>query len=79
MASFTAEDIIDIVHGRLAMGMMPDEGGAICTDSRTIQPGDWYLALHGEKNLTGTVFFGDAFASGCNSGCIVEDRPALTQ
>jgi UDP-N-acetylmuramoyl-tripeptide--D-alanyl-D-alanine ligase len=71
-AQFTAEEILDIVGGRLAAGMMADEPGRICTDTRQVGEGDWYLALSGEK-FDGHDFLGDAFSSGA-IGAIVEER-----
>jgi len=71
-ARFTGEEIMTITSGRLAAGMMPDEDGAICTDSRRIQEGDWYLALSGER-FDGHDFIGDAFSAGAR-GAIVAER-----
>jgi UDP-N-acetylmuramoyl-tripeptide--D-alanyl-D-alanine ligase len=69
---FSAEEIIEITQGRLACGLMPDEAGSICTDTRIIQEGQWFLALCG-KFFDGHDFIGDAFAGGA-IGCIVEAR-----
>jgi UDP-N-acetylmuramoyl-tripeptide--D-alanyl-D-alanine ligase len=71
-AQFTCEEILEICEGRLTAGMMPDEAGAICTDTRKVKEGDWYLALSGEK-FDGHDFLGDAFASGA-MGAIVAAR-----
>lgn len=72
-AQFTAEEIIEITGGRLAQGMMPDGTGAICTDTRQITDGQWYLAFSGER-FDGHDFLGDAIAAGA-IGCIVAERP----
>ena len=73
-AKFTGEEIAEITSGRLAAGMMnDDEPGAICTDTRAIKEGDWYLALVGEK-FDGHDFLGAAFAAGA-VGAIVAERP----
>jgi UDP-N-acetylmuramoyl-tripeptide--D-alanyl-D-alanine ligase len=69
---FTAEEIIEITQGRLASGLMPDEAGSICTDTRVIEEGQWFLALCGET-FDGHDFLGDAFAGGA-LGCIVQER-----
>src|SRR5262245_326034 len=73
-AQFTGEEIIEITAGRLAAGMMEDAAGSVCTDTRQISEGDWYLALSGEK-FDGHDFLGDAFSAGA-AGAIVEERPA---
>jgi UDP-N-acetylmuramoyl-tripeptide--D-alanyl-D-alanine ligase len=71
-AEFNAEDIIDICGARLAQGLMPDGAGQICTDTRALQEGQWYLALSGET-FDGHDFLGDAFAAGA-VGAIVGER-----
>lgn len=70
--TFTAEEIIELTQGRLASGLMPDQAGSICTDTRILQEGQWFLALCG-KVFDGHDFIGDAFAGGA-IGCIVEVR-----
>ncbi len=71
-AVFSAEEILEIVDGRLAAGMMPDEAGEICSDTRALSEGQWFLALTG-KEFDGHDFLGDAFSAGA-IGCIVEER-----
>ena len=73
VARFSAEEVLDIAEGRLGQGLMPDGAGRICTDTRTIEPGDWYLALSGER-FDGHDFLGDAFSKGA-CGAIVAERP----
>jgi len=73
-AVYTAEELIEITKGRLAAGLTPEEVGAICSDTRFLLAGDWFIALAG-KNYDGHDFIGDAFASGA-IGCIVEERPS---
>lgn len=72
-ARFTAEQILEIAEGHLTSGMLPAESGAIETDTRTLNPGDWYLALSGER-FDGHDFLGDAYARGA-LGAIVAQRP----
>ncbi|PZM85828.1 MAG: hypothetical protein DKT66_00030 [Candidatus Melainabacteria bacterium] len=74
VATFTAEEILEITTGRLAQGMMPDENEAaeICIDTREIKEGAWFVALRGDR-FDGHDFLGDAFASGA-LGCIVSER-----
>jgi UDP-N-acetylmuramoyl-tripeptide--D-alanyl-D-alanine ligase len=71
-AQFAAEEVLEITKGRLAQGMMPDCAGAICSDTRTLSEGQWYLALVGE-NFDGHDFIADAFTRGA-IGCIVQER-----
>jgi UDP-N-acetylmuramoyl-tripeptide--D-alanyl-D-alanine ligase len=63
-----------LTHGRLASGIMPENAGAICSDTRILEEGEWFIALNGRK-FDGHDFVGDAFAGGA-IGCIVEERPS---
>ncbi len=74
VATFTAEEILEITTGRLAQGMMPDESDAaeLCIDTREIQEGSWFVALRGDR-FDGHDFLGDAFSAGA-MGCIVSER-----
>jgi UDP-N-acetylmuramoyl-tripeptide--D-alanyl-D-alanine ligase len=71
-AVFSAEEILEIVEGRLAVGMMHEDAGEICVDTRKLKEGQWFLALPG-KHFDGHDFLGDAFSAGA-IGCIVEER-----
>ena len=71
-ALYTAEEIMEIIEARLAVGMMHDDVGEICTDTRVLQEGQWFLALRGHE-FDGHDFLGEAFSSGA-IGCIVEER-----
>jgi UDP-N-acetylmuramoyl-tripeptide--D-alanyl-D-alanine ligase len=73
-AVYTAEDLIEITKGRLAAGLTPEDAGAICSDTRLMEGGEWFIALAG-KNFDGHDFIGDAFAGGA-VGAIVEERPS---
>ncbi len=73
-ATFDAKQILDLTEGRLAQGMLPEGSGRISTDTRSLDEGDWYLALPGEK-FDGHDFLGDAFARGAR-GTIVAERPS---
>ena len=70
-AVYTAEEILEIVGGRLASGMIGPEAGSINTDTRQIKEGDWFLALEGRK-YDGHDFLGDAFAGGAIGGIVAE-------
>jgi len=43
---FTAEQLAQGAHGQLMSGGVP---GGVCTDTRAIQAGDWFLAIRGER------------------------------
>ena len=46
MITFTGRDIAEITDGRLTKDA---PAGRICTDTRAVQPGDWFLAFVGER------------------------------
>lgn len=71
-ASYSAEEIIELTQGRIAQGMVPEDAGAVTTDTRVPLESTWFVALVG-KNFDGHDFIGDAFCAGA-LGCIVEDR-----
>jgi hypothetical protein len=71
-ALYTAEEILSITEGRMALGMMHETAGEICIDSRELQEGQWFIALQG-KNFDGHDFIGEAYSKGA-LGCIVEER-----
>ncbi len=71
-ALYSGEEILEVCKGRLASGMMPEDAGAIISDSRILAEGDWYIAFSGEK-FDGHDFLGDAFSAGA-LGAIVEER-----
>jgi UDP-N-acetylmuramoyl-tripeptide--D-alanyl-D-alanine ligase len=75
-AVYTAEEILELTQGRLASGLMPEDAGAICSDTRTLEEGEWFIALGGDQ-FDGHDFIGDAFAGGA-IGCIVEERPSYS-
>ena len=72
-AVFTGEEIMEVCQGRLASGLMPDEAGSLVSDTRLVEPGQWYIAFSGEK-FDGHDFLGDAFVGGA-LGAIVSERP----
>jgi UDP-N-acetylmuramoyl-tripeptide--D-alanyl-D-alanine ligase len=71
-AVFSGDEILEIAMGRLVSGLMPDESGAISTDTRNLKEGQWFVALPG-RTFDGHDFLGDAFAGGA-LGCIVAER-----
>lgn len=52
--------------------MLDEEPGSICTDTRRLVEGSWFLALSGHE-FDGHDFLGDAYCRGAR-GCIVEER-----
>lgn len=66
------EEIIEILGGRLAVGMMSDQIGAVASDTRCGVEGCWFLCLNGER-FDGHDFLGEAFSGGA-LGCIVNER-----
>ena len=74
VATYSAEEIIELTGARMASGMLPDEVGEVATDTRIDLAGSWFVALIG-KTFDGHDFIGDAFSAGA-LGCIVADRPS---
>ena len=52
MPELALQDLLNWTGGRLlAIGGQPEACfGSVCTDSRTIEPGSLFLALHGQKH-----------------------------
>src|SRR5262245_52852903 len=67
----TLEDILKATGGRLASSATEDVVRGVSTDSRTIQPGDLFIALKGDRH-DGHQYLGDAFDKGA-SGAIVQE------
>ncbi|KAK9829363.1 hypothetical protein WJX72_005414 [[Myrmecia] bisecta] len=63
---FTASDIAEVTGGELIHSAPP---GSVTTDTRTLLPGQWFLALQG-NNFDGHRFMHEAQARGC-AGVIV--------
>ena len=72
MQKFNADQLMDLLSARLVHGMYVEGEGRVCTDSRRIREGDWFIALCG-KDFDGHDFLGDAYAAGA-CGAIVEER-----
>ncbi len=73
---FTADDILNICHGKVMRGVLPSEGGTICWDISLLQPGQWFLALPSSKS-DGHDFLGEAGDCGA-IGCIVLEGHTVT-
>lgn len=66
------EELLELLEGRLAVGMMGDQVGPVKTDTRSEIKDCWFLALCGEK-FDGHDFIGEAYSSGA-LGCVVNER-----
>ena len=66
-------DIVEITGGKLIAGDPSRPVGSFSTDTRTLQPGDFYLGLKG-PNFDGSKFAGEAFRKGA-LGVMVQRRP----
>jgi UDP-N-acetylmuramoyl-tripeptide--D-alanyl-D-alanine ligase len=66
----TAQRVADAVGGQIQSGDPDGEIGTIVIDTRTLQPGDFYVALRGQR-FDGHAFVADAIAKGAG-GVLVE-------
>ncbi|CAG9460893.1 unnamed protein product [Pedinophyceae sp. YPF-701] len=82
-AAFTLSELVSATRGEAthiaACGAMnepfpesEDVSGTICTDTRTLEEGQWFLALRGER-FDGHEYVGDAVAKGA-CGIIVDEE-----
>lgn len=71
-ATFSADQLIHILNAEVT-GSPGRGAGSISTDTRSIQPGQWYLALKGET-FDGHKFIDNAIKAGA-AGCIVSEIP----
>jgi UDP-N-acetylmuramoyl-tripeptide--D-alanyl-D-alanine ligase len=62
----TLEWVARVVGGRIASGDPAQQIGTVVTDTRTIQPGDFFVALRGPR-FDAHDFVGDAFRRGARS------------
>ncbi len=69
-------DIVDVTGGRLISGESSAVITSISTDTRTLKPGDFFIALRGE-NFDGAEFITDALAKGA-CGVMSADVPPET-
>ena len=70
----TAAWIAEAAGGRLVSGSRQATAAGLSIDSRTIKPGDLYIAIRGER-LDGHAFVGDALKAGA-AGLLVSDEAA---
>jgi UDP-N-acetylmuramoyl-tripeptide--D-alanyl-D-alanine ligase len=68
---FTSEQLAQGTRGRLIAGGVP---GRVCTDTRAIQAGDWFLAIRGER-FDAHHFLDQAIEAGATGVIAEEVRP----
>jgi len=68
---YTGTEIAAHTRGRL---LKDGPAGALVTDTRAIRPGDWFLALVGER-FDGHAFLDTAAAAGCAGVVVSADAP----
>ena len=71
---FSAEELGRGTRGRLIASGPP---GGVCTDTRAIQPGDWFLAIRGER-FDAHNFLDQAIEAGAVGVIAEEVRPGWT-
>lgn len=75
MDLLTVREIVAVTKGTL-IGGEPDRGvGSFSTDTRTLQPGDLFIALKG-KTFDGHAFLPQALARGA-AGCVISSPPEI--
>ena len=72
----TAAHVIGAAGGRIVRGGGTDPVGRIVIDSRTVQPGDFFVAIQGER-FDGHAFIGEAVERGA-TGVMVQDATRAT-
>jgi len=68
---FRVDEIVRATGGRLVAGAPDADAGAVCTDTRSLDEGQTFLALRGER-FDGHDFLPDAVVRG--AACLVVDR-----
>lgn len=68
----SSEELIELLEGRLAVGMTGERSGPVLTDTRKSVKDSWFIALCGPK-FDGHDFIGEAYSKGA-VGCIVKER-----
>jgi len=71
MAVFTVREVLLATRGQVRMGGPAVEFTGVSTDTRTLQPGDLFVAIRGER-FDGHTFLEQAKAKGA-AGVLVED------
>ncbi|CAI5459422.1 unnamed protein product [Closterium sp. Yama58-4] len=66
---WTAQEIADVTGGAVIRDCPP---GRVCTDTRQLAPGDWFLALRGPR-FDGADFLEEAARRGCGGAIVMAD------
>jgi UDP-N-acetylmuramoyl-tripeptide--D-alanyl-D-alanine ligase len=72
-AVFSADDLKRLLAPSEVLGTLANQCGSISTDTRSLSPGQWYLALKGET-FDGHQFVEAALKRGA-AGCLVDTMP----
>jgi UDP-N-acetylmuramoyl-tripeptide--D-alanyl-D-alanine ligase len=73
--NFTIGELLQATGGLLHLGLWNTPAGRICTDTRTLQPGETFVALSG-KNYRGIEFIPEALARGAAGVLACSTLPA---
>jgi UDP-N-acetylmuramoyl-tripeptide--D-alanyl-D-alanine ligase len=73
----TAGEVAAAIGGRLLRGSAATPIGTISIDSRTLQPGDFFVAVRGER-FDGHRFVADALSRGAAGALVDTEAPDLT-
>ena len=76
MIPLTAQDVAGAVGGTLSGDAAAEVTGTVTVDSRTVGPGDLFVALHGER-VDGHDFLGAAADAGAAAALVARPDPAL--
>lgn len=68
---FRVDELVSVVHGRLLAGDPQAMIGAVSTDTRRLEPGALFWALHGER-FDGAAFVESALAQGACGAVVAE-------
>ena len=75
MEGITVKEVVEATKGTLVSGDPGREIESFSTDSRTLKPGDLFIALKG-KSFDGHAFLSQAAAKGA-LGCVVSGPPSI--
>jgi len=75
MKSITIENLAKIIKAQASMHADGSSVTDICTDSRTVKPGDCFFAISGE-NFDGHNFIEDVFAKGAACAVVSKEIPS---
>ncbi|MGE3537496.1 MAG: UDP-N-acetylmuramoyl-tripeptide--D-alanyl-D-alanine ligase [Candidatus Tectimicrobiota bacterium] len=75
MYTWTLADLVHVTRGRLLSGQASARVSSVSTDTRTLQPGDLFIALRGEQ-MDGHQFVSTALQRGA-AAVLVSDAQAL--